>query len=261
MNGGGVKQWYAKRYKRLLITYFMVSIPYYTIFCAVKGGSVLDFLLYVSTIGFWTCHQGQWFVDAIIPLYAISLVLFLFMQKSNHRAILAILLSFLCIGLSAIPNVSCEPYSTIWGNIQYVVGRVPSFIMGMAVAPLIKDGVIIKHPLFWVAGSVLIYLLLKLLPLNVASEPFATIPLLYIFIKVCKYQCASIQNIAFFMGNISLESYLFNVTLPFFIKMIPWDKASFNLGYGNYLPYLCVIVVGTLFSCCLNNFVKVINKK
>ena len=67
-----------------------------------------------------------------------------------------------------------------------------------------------------------------------------------------------VHNALMFMGNISLESYIFNVTLHFFIPYISWDIADYNISYGNYIPYLSILIVGTALSYVLNRFVKMI---
>ena len=54
------------------------------------------------------------------------------------------------------------------------------------------------------------------------------------------------------MGKISLESYMLNVTLPFFlIHRTNWN-IGIDFGYGNYLPYLFVIIFGIFGGWIIN---------
>ncbi len=51
-----------------------------------------------------------------------------------------------------------------------------------------------------------------------------------------------------FMGVISLESYLMNIDLPEIFRHIHFGE----FGYGNYLPYLLVVVTGIPLAYYIN---------
>lgn len=67
-----LKNWYAKRYKRLLIPYCIVMIPFWGIVTYMNNEGIGDFLIHTSTVGFWLWHEGAWFVAMLIPLYLIT---------------------------------------------------------------------------------------------------------------------------------------------------------------------------------------------
>lgn len=250
--------WYKKRYKRLLVTYSLIAGVYYALFCIIKGLGVVDFLINVSTIGFWTTHEGQWFVDAIIPIYALSPFLYKLLNVTKNNIWIPILLTILCLVFSILPNDAPDSKLSILGNIQFVVCRVPSFIFGMWIAPFVKGGVTVKNALLYVFISTLFFILVVTAPIELSAGCFATIPIVYVFIFILKKINGSLKNAVFFMGNISLESYMFNVTLPFFVRRIPWNDFAFDINYGYYMHYLIVIVLGLFFSVAINRFVKTI---
>ena len=248
--------WYKKRYKRLIITYLFVSVPFYSIYCVINGLSFTEFLSYVSTVSFWTSHQGQWFVDALIPLYAISPFLFFCFKKEKTRLFVLIVLSLVCLGITAMPNNEANPLLSVWGNVQYVVGRVPSFVFGMWLAPYILANYRVRRPLVYVIISSFLYFLTNAIPYHITSACFTTIPLVFVFVWIVNLSINWANRLFAFFGRISLESYLFNVTLPYFVFMISWENTK--LGQGRYFPYFLIILLGTFLSVIVNRIVKVI---
>lgn len=259
-NRGGVINWYSRRYKRLLIPYLIISVIYYTLFCIVQDKSFLNLPYYVSTVSFWTEHQGQWFVDALIPIYAFAPILYRILQRTSNHWSVALVACLLCFVISAIPNDDPEPLKTVWGNIQYVVCRIPGFILGMWLAPYIMNGKSLKYPLLCVGISAALYVISKLV--HIEGACFMIAPLLMLFMFIVRFGGKVINRITAFMGAISLESYLLNVTLPFFIvRRLNWTIGEVNFGYGNYLPYLSVVVLGTILAYLVNKLSnKIINK-
>ena len=258
---GGVILWYLRRYKRLLITYLLVAIPYYAVFCIVKNLSLEKYLLYVSTVGFWTEHQGIWFVDALIPIYALSPLLYCAINRSRHNAILAVSLIILCYVFCLIPNECVDSKISLLVNSQFVVVRLPSFITGMWIAKYVKNGLALRTTtiVIMVIAFISLIIVFKVLHIPLATSFFATIPLVSLMLLLCNcLRSGRVHNALMFMGNISLESYIFNVTLHFFIPYISWDIADYNISYGNYIPYLSILIVGTALSYVLNRFVKMI---
>lgn len=248
---GKVIQWYSRRYKRLLVPYLIISVIYYTLFCVMQDKSLLNLPYYVLTISFWTEHQGQWFVDALIPIYALAPLLYRTLHRTSNHWSVALAACLLCFIMSALPNNNPEPLKSVWGNIQYVVCRIPGFIMGMWLAPNIMNGKELKYPLVNVGISTALYVIFKLI--HIEGACFTIAPLVMIFIFIIRFAGKTVIRIINFMGAISLESYLLNVTLPFFIlRRLEWTIGKVNLGFGNYLPYLSVVVLGTLLAYSVN---------
>lgn len=243
--------WYSRRYKRLLVPYLIVSISYYSLFCIAQNKSLLHIPYYVSTLAFWAEHQGQWFVDALIPIYAFAPLLYkLFKVTCNHWAA-ALILCLLCIVISNLANNSPEPLMTVWGNIQYVVCRIPSFIIGVWIAPYIESRKVLKYPMLYACISAVLFVFSKLV--HIEGACFTIAPILMLFMLIIRYGGKTMNQINTFMGGISLESYLLNVTLPFFlVRRTNWVIGDVNFGYGNYLPYLSVVILGTIFAYFIN---------
>lgn len=258
---GGVIYWYSKRYKRLILTYLLLAVPYYAIFCIVRNLSFWKFLLYTSTLGFWTEHQGIWFVDALIPLYALSPILYRILSNNKTSTIFAFFLILLCYLVCFIPNECADPKLSLLGNFQFVTVRIPSFIAGLWIARYVKSGKNVSIIAAVATNVVFLSLLciVKVLHLPIATSFFAMVPLVCLLTILCEMLSKSLlHNAVLFMGHISLESYMFNVTLHFFLPLINWKIANVDIGYGNYIPYLCVLIVGTVAAYALNRFCSMI---
>lgn len=75
----------------------------------------------------------------------------------------------------------------------------------------------------------------------------ALLPICVFFLEWQK-QSIRIMSSLKWLGNISLESYLTNTTLPSYVFMISVFATGGMLSYGNYLAYLVVIVVGLVWA-------------
>jgi len=96
------------------------------------------------------------------------------------------------------------------------------------------------------------------LHLNLFSLSWAFVPaLLYTLIVLMRLMSFPIHDrVLDFLGDISLESYLTNVTLgTIFVTLIPAYINS-PLFYGRYLEYFLTVVLGLLLSVCVNKASK-----
>ena len=146
----------------------------------------------------------------------------------------------------------------VFSNIQFALARIPTFIFGMFLAPYILKGYTLKFPLHFCVVICSCALLLKWISPQMPMSVFFAIPttiiLCLIFAKENKY----INMITSFMGGISLESYLFNVTLPFFIVNHQCVVCGVNIFKDNYLPYFIVIAIGTIMSVIVSKMSRFI---
>ena len=259
-SGGGITKWYQKRYLRLLVPYLIIAIPYSIAHCIIKEESYWFIPNYVFTLTFWTKHIGAWFIDALIPIYLLTPALFKGFKKVHNNWRIMLILCIIPLILAIIPNNSIEPRYTIWGNIQFVLLRVPSFIFGMWLAPYIKQEKKVPYIGLIIISSILFFLISSLLGFWGAT--FMSIPFLAFFLIIIHYSNNLIGGLFRFMGKISLESYMFNVCLPLLlIKNMNWQICNIDLSYGQYIPYLSVIILGIGGSCLVHNLSNYLIRK
>jgi peptidoglycan/LPS O-acetylase OafA/YrhL len=89
------------------------------------------------------------------------------------------------------------------------------------------------------------------------------VPLILTFFIALTSWCKGcwLDSVLNFLGKISLESYLTNITLnTIFRALIPTYFAS-SLFYGRWLEYLLVIIVGIAVACFVNKVSEIIETK
>ena len=136
-------------------------------------------------------------------------------------------------------------------NVQGAFGRVPSFIIGMLIAPSVKCGK--KVNIWW----------LILLPLglyasihvlmggNVPEAWLIVLPIVVLLIIVLEKTSTHgiFYRFVTWMGMISLESYLANIYLPAIAKytLMPL-RTDLPILTGGYVEYALIAVIGTLLA-------------
>lgn len=250
-------EWYKRRYLRILIPYMIIILPIYFIICCIRGYSFEDYCLFVTTVGFWFNHKGVWFIALLIPLYLISPILYS-VRKRVHGVrsfvLWGLLISF-CIIISQVDFVMS---SSLFHNIQFCLSRVPCFLLGMYTAPFIKKHWVLQYPLIYCIIFILLSFILKHYFPNISIGLFWIFPIAFFFCLLFECRQKQINGTAQWFGKISLESYLFNVTLPLLIMPRNgkhWIVFHTAIDYGNYLPYALVILIGTILSLFVHKLV------
>lgn len=66
-----VRDFYARRMKRVLVPWTCIAIPYFLFMDVIHSSSFSDFLWHVSTLSFWKSgnYSGMWFISIILALY------------------------------------------------------------------------------------------------------------------------------------------------------------------------------------------------
>lgn len=244
---------YKKRFYRIFIPYFMIYIPYCLIFILLDRYSIRDSILCLSTLEFWIFHRGAWFISLIIILYIISPFLYKVLLGKSKWLIAIGIIAILTI-LRNIP-LADQSYSNVLYNGQLALARVPSFIIGLAIGPYCKEGKQISS----------LYMLLLCCICIITSKyigiwkcPWLIVPiLLYIFILMIKLiENLWINKCFKFLGKISLESYLTNITLKSILAALIPAYISSPVFYGKYLEYAIIIVAGLLLAYYVHNVAK-----
>jgi len=255
--GGGIN-WYYRRYIRILVPYLLIVCPI-TLLSLVEGKDWQSALLDLSTINFWVAHRGAWYIAMLIPLYAITPLHYKICQRVKNPIILNLVIIAIVTFLVSIPLP--EAYDTndcVLHNVRHVLYRLPAFFIGFMLAPLSKEGKNVS--LLLVVVFPLIVVVIERL-LNFGYWPgMLVLPLVYVLCVFLTAAGTKIKKTLEFFGKISLESYLFNVSLPSLIILSlpslynsPWNK-------GGFLYYFMVVVVGTLLSYIVNKLsTRIIN--
>lgn len=248
-------QFYKKRFFRVYIPYLIIYVPFNICLLCLGQYEILDSLSSILTLEYWLHHRGAWFVSLLVPLYLLCPLLnkLLSGEKKWFMCLATVLLITV---FSAIPLDASK--DNVLYNIQFAMSRVPSFIIGMSLGQSCKEGKGISA--YWIVVLLIIYVVFRISfrSFNVA---YLTVPIITCLLIAICCLCEKYSVYAFltFMGTISLESYLTNITLNKLCQAIIPSHISSPIFYGRYLEYAIVIVLGIVAAYLVNMLSKKIN--
>lgn len=237
--------YYKKRFYRIFIPYWMTYLPYCLIFILLGKYSIEDSLLCLGTFEYWLFHRGAWFVSMILVLYLISPFLYRVLS-GKYKWLIAIAIIVALLIACNIP-INDHSSNSLLHNIQWAFNRVPNFILGIAIGCSCKNSKKIT------ASQVLLFSFVSIVisvSIGVWKCTWLIIPImLYLFTFLIKLSEKTwIDKCLKFLGKISLESYLTNITLKSILgTLIPAYFTSL-VFYGHYFDYSIVVVVGLLLA-------------
>lgn len=259
---GGVKCWYQSRFKKLLVPYLLITIPF-DIIKVCSGKSVadnfLDYIFGLSTLRFYVSHDTPWFIAAIIPLYLLAPLFYRLIKKYKWRAFIALITLHYCLLL--IPSsVGPVVLNNLIENSQFVIVRATAFILGMALGESVMVGKRISY--WWIIGACIMGCVSIGLTRHLVYGYFwFCIPVLVVFCYFINVLGKYIMSFIGFMGNISLESYLLNGIIPSFIVSVflNFELPLVNGVVSYIVACLISIPIGYGFSRLSNRILSCIN--
>lgn len=238
-----VKSFYKRRFLRIAVPYLLIYIPLNLVLYILGLATPGKCLLSILALEYWFFHSGAWYVSLMAVLYLVAPGIYRVMI-SRYRLLFTVFSIVILTLLCAIDN----PVSGIQ-NFQWAFSRVPSFIIGMAIAGKCMQNLSVS--VLWTFVPVLLYLVLHKVFPSVFWGWLVTPFLLYLCIQVLGVcpKNGPILKCFNFMGNISLESYLTNIALAHLLNLsIPLMALSPVLLYGRYLEYFVVVAAGIPFA-------------
>jgi len=244
-NKDGFTFYYEKRSYRILVPYFIVYVPYCLIFMLLGKYSLSNSLLCLNTLEYWLFHRGVWFVSMILILYLVAP--FLHKALSNkYKWLIALGIIIALMVLCNIPIIN-NSSSSILHNIQWAFNRVSNFILGITIGYSCKNCTQIA------VSQVLLISLVSIMisvSIGVWKSTWLIVPImLYFFVLLIKILEATwIDRSLKFLGKISFESYLTNITLKSILGVLIPAYFTSSAFCGNYLDYAIVIVAGLFLA-------------
>ena len=183
----------------------------------------------------------------------------------GNRLLLA---GLLVVGLTVVCMWNIEMLSgsihAVIDNLQWAFRRVPSYIIGMAVAPMVKRGVKVNALVMIVIPIALYIAIHALISKDTPTHWSLVIPILtilVIFLTMIK-DTGCVYRFISWMGIVSLESYLANIYLSGTVKsaLAPLRNDCMLLT-GGYFEYALVIILGMLLAWMVGSLSKLILAK
>jgi len=240
----GMISWYIKRYLRILLPYYILTIPYLIYKMQFSSMSLAQGLSSLLTFEYWEYGSGAWFISLIVILYAVAPLLYRILNNSKQKWIacytICIFLMFIC--------ADTNPKPSVLNNIYLAFQRVPSFIVGMSIANNVKNNKSINALVFI---PIVLYSLFSYIFPVCYTKWLIVLPLtllLSLLLSIFNY----LRIISAFFGMISLESYLTNIYLGDIFNHKSWIVFGTDLSYGHYIEYLSVLIAGIFIAFIFN---------
>ena len=255
---GGIKQWYIRRYKRILIPYLII-IGFHQILSIIHGKPVFSALMELSTIEYWLNHRGAWFIAMLIPVYAITPLHYIICKRMKKPVLYSVAIVAVVVVISSLnyPIDNTEGQMII-SNIKHVMYHIPSFLIGFMLAPFAIDNR--KISIFWmVLLPASIVIIMRFMHWGYWPE-FIVLPFIVVLCLLFQFMHGPMSSVLEFFGKISLESYLFNTVIGSWLIWYLPNLYESPLNYGCYLSYFLICVIGTVLAYFVNRFCnKILN--
>lgn len=250
--GVDLRLWYYKRFIRIFVPYLLMQFPFWIwricngTFCLTRE------LMIFSTLDFWLHHVGAWYVALLLPLYLITPLIYKSLKPANCRLLCVLLIVVL---LMVVCSLNIEIFNgvmyEILYNLQWAFGRVPSFVIGMAIAPLAQRGVRV-NALSCVILPLFLYIVIHILISREAPTQWCLVPPILVVFLLFLNLLSNIKSVFSFiswMGTVSLESYLANIYLCSLMKNhVISLRNSYSVLIGGYVEYTIIILFGVFLA-------------
>lgn len=267
-----VKQFYIKRYTRVLIPYFLVAVPawiWLDIFCLNKGwGAFIQDVFFLS----FFVEQTRWFwyILMICLCYWVFPYIFRVIESAVDKTSAQLRVLVLC-GTSTLVLVMLQLYhNDLYSNVSIAVSRIPAFIVGVLIGKAVYEKLTVPKRHIWI---MLVLAIVIAWPLQMITRKIVgvyslaflnyALTLLFVMILVRLSSCRSgilvmmhnlIAGTLGWFGKYTLELYLIHVMVRKIMK---------RLGYPTYrlLYEGILIVLSIVLSVLLNRVAGYLQKR
>lgn len=233
----GAMLWYKKRFVRLLVPYIFIYGAALIIESLSNGSSSFwEFVYKLSTISYWFGDSGCWFIAVIIPMYLIAPLWKQMLESVKYPLIpTSIIVSAMLLSNTLFSEAFAQGAFFFLG---FYMGK--HVFHGHEISQW--GGIGISLATF---GMLTIYYLMGIGKLLVIIFPM-------VILLCCKllsfFRDTWVFEVFNGLGKVSLESYLFNVTLIIWIDyfhLLPASVYSYR--------YVFVVCFGVIFSVVFHN--------
>lgn len=240
-----VMQFYKKRVVRVVIPYLLISIMFNLYLYIGVHRSLLQFLLDLTCISYWTEGRGAWYVAWIVPIYFIYPLYEKIAHKRSWISIVIVSILIFIVAVKGIPT-----------RFQSVAGATLAFFIGDFVAKYISEDnkwcMMVMASLICIAP---VYLsgLVRGQAVYVLFFAIVGISLCSIFALFMKYVPNTLRNAMRNVGGVSLECYLLNIYLITVVRHL--FPVQMNSVFGSVI-YLIIAILGVCISLLIGTLRK-----
>lgn len=251
-----IKAFYKKRLIRIIPTYVLICAPFYAFkYLIGTNFDIKGFLLHLSLISYWIDGSCDWYIAAIIVLYALF-PLFYRVMKNNRLSGFIILIAIW--GLISFTVFLISP--SVFHNTETFWPRIPIFLFGVYMGkPILDKKATTKNIVLYSAiVNILVLAVEAYYCLQGASVAYSFWPRLFYFplclslmFMVCfmfeLFRLERTRHLLKFFGGITLEIYLLNQR---FIDI--FSNNIHNLIISNIVGILLTIILSWIIHSLVN---------
>lgn len=169
MRKNKIKDFYYHRFKRVVIPYLIIALPFFVWYDLILHHSGLgSFIGNVSTVNYWICgNHPTWYVAFILIAYLLFPCIYKLDKKSKHISTLSLIICSVAIEVFFRVN-----NFAIYTNCERALSRIPVFLLGVLLSDIFLDNQKI-HKVFVPISVVIIGLCLSicvLLPTDIMIQ-------------------------------------------------------------------------------------------
>lgn len=256
----GIKVFYMKRMKKVLVPYLIMAIPLFAIIDLLSGRTLFQYISDVAMISFWTSGRGAWFVAMMVPLYIICPFIYKLTEKSKFSIWGGVICAAVITYSSFILDIFCKNEIYFFENFFFVYRRLPTFFVGWTVGILIKEHkTLIKCNCFAIGVVSMIFWIVSTkikIPLIVSNYSWFALGvscLISLVIELTDREVALfkiVNNGIAVLGSASLTMYLGNIFLISIFKLVFKDSLSKTVQYG------LIVFIGVSLALLVNRVIE-----
>jgi peptidoglycan/LPS O-acetylase OafA/YrhL len=149
-----ILQFYKKRFIRIFPTYYLLGI---FVSLLIYEDDLITYLFRYSTLGFWIGSvYGEWFIPSLIFLYLVAPYIKLLFDRNHFAIIITICITILITAYILVAKGLVPIYDPHF----FLLYRIPAFILGMACAYWIKNGISPKFYIYILIIGIPFFILL-----------------------------------------------------------------------------------------------------
>lgn len=239
---GNVKDFYKRRFLRLMVPYLLFTVPYFIFQDLVfdqNGGGIIDFLQHISTIAYWIDgnYNGLWYIAITVALYMIYPIVHKLLTFRKSLLYVTVIMTGIISFVLWSNHILGELFPSWYLNHRLGLDQYYLFFIGVYYAYLVKNKSII-YRLAIVIVFILSFILQRFYPeFNYFYDPFKKIvifmPMIALFFYLFdRFMLISlVRRCIDWMGKYSLELYiLHSIYFCFFVRTVFDQRMSIIIG-------------------------------
>ena len=250
-----LKDFYKKRLVRVLIPYAIVSVVHFLVrYVIIEGKGFVAFLKGVFFVDFFTQGDSQfWFIALVLIMYVFFPLLFKLFKSGKYNflklcILLAVVVACNLLLMKAVPK--------FYGNIEVMLTRIPSFIIGVYIGEKVYN----KRPVQWpywvialIGGGAFIYFALMRnvagvkpptsLLIRYGETLYALLLMMVLSIVLEAVNSKGLSKVCAFFGGMSLELYMVHVSMRSIMGLI-----GFPASNALYYAIMVAVAIGICFG-------------